>query len=99
MKYGPLSVASKTLLDLFRIKPILINAGPKIFAAKIGFVCSLLISVFYVSSHSAALLSFGIMLMVCSFLEAFFNFCIGCKMYTAFTARNYIFFRGKPRTQ
>ncbi len=90
MKYSPLGGISRMLLHRFHIKPFFINAGPKIFAAKIGFVCSLFISIFYLSAHPTAMMVVGIMLMGCSFLESFFNFCVGCKMYTVIMTRNYI---------
>lgn len=56
------------------------NAGPKKFAAKIGFVISLSsLVVFFINPIISSILLFTI--TVCAFLEGAFNFCVGCKLY------------------
>jgi len=43
-QFSPLALLSKFILSRFNAKPHLINAGPKIFAARIGLLFSLLIT-------------------------------------------------------
>lgn len=79
--YSLFCVGSKKLNSLFKIKPILINAGPKIFAAKVGLVFSFFIfaaTLFEFQTVSIILASiFGL----CAFLEAAFGFCVACQIY------------------
>ena len=76
------SAISRTLLRIFKIKPVLVNAGPKIFAAKIGFLFCCIIAV------SSVLKFHRIGLILCSVfvffaaLEALFRICIACKLYS-----------------
>lgn len=80
-KYSPLAISSKFLLNLFKVKKHPINAGPKIFAARIGVIFSfgiLVTSAFQFSTFSLILTAiFGL----CAFLEAAFSFCVACQIY------------------
>ena len=85
--FSPLSFISRILLSLVRVKPQLINAGPKLFAAKIGFVLCLVII-----ALEALLFPFwtniaGGILIFCAGLEAFAGYCIGCKAYSFLFAK------------
>lgn len=79
--YSFFSVISKTILKLFKIKPLMINAGPKIFAAKIGFLFCCLISTCYLLNFPLISLIIGLIFALCAALEAIFGFCIACKIY------------------
>ena len=81
-KYSMISTLSKYLLRLFKVKPNMINAGPKIFAARIGFLFCFLIAIFYLANliFITNILSFIIMTLFS--LELFFGFCLGCKVYS-----------------
>jgi len=58
-----------------------INAGPKFFAAKIGFWASFAIMLAaYFEIESAYYVFAGILLIAAS-LEVLFEFCLGCKIY------------------
>jgi hypothetical protein len=80
-QYSPLAIASKKLIQVFSIKPKLINAGPKIFAARIGLFFT--VSVFVSSIVGLNILSFILVAIfgICAFMEAAFNFCIACEVY------------------
>ena len=60
---------------------LLINAGPKIFAARIGLVLSSLIIL--ANLTGIGWLAFGIasILGLFSFLEAVFGICVACEIY------------------
>ena len=60
----------------FEKKPVF--AGPKRFAAMLGFVMTILIAFFYDSQIGIFL---GITLIALAALESVFNVCIGCYIY------------------
>jgi len=77
-----LKVISLQLSNYFQLKIKLIDAAPKVFAAKIGFIFSVVIFVSQLFQlHSAAFLAGGI-LIVCAALEGLFGLCLGCYFYT-----------------
>ncbi len=80
-KYSVLAIVSQKLVQLLSLKPKLINAGTKIFAARVGLVFSVAIlvsAVFGLQTLSFVLVGvFGI----CAFLEAAFGFCVACQIY------------------
>jgi hypothetical protein len=80
-QYSLLAIISKKLIQLFSLKPKLINAGTKIFAARIGlfFNVTILVSaLFGLNTLSFSLVGiFGI----CAFLDAAFGFCLACQIY------------------
>ena len=81
-KYSPLGIFSTRVLSLLKIEPKLVNAGPKIFAAKIGFIfCVIIIAFNFGYFYPAAAIAGGI-LIFCAALEAFAGYCVGCKMYS-----------------
>ena len=79
--YSFFSIISKTILKVLKIKPLMVNAGPKVFAAKIGFVFCCVISTFYSLNFPLISLTFGLIFSLCVALEAIFRFCIACKIY------------------
>lgn len=83
-EYSAFAGISKFLKKSLKLKPLLINAGPKIFAARIG----LLFSVVAVGAHFAGLetlsLVFLVIFGICAFLEASIGYCVACKIYPLF---------------
>lgn len=80
-KLSPITYIAAGVLKFFAIKKLLIDSGPKLFASKIGFLFALIIAVSVVFGLSDVATIFAIILAVCAGLEAFFNYCIGCKFY------------------
>lgn len=80
-KLSPLSRLSKMVIDFAGLTPTPVNAGPKLFAAKIGAVMmgGIALALFLHWEETSTLL--GAILALCAFLEAAFGFCVGCKMY------------------
>jgi hypothetical protein len=69
----------------------MINAGPKIFAARVGLILSLLGSILLFSvSFEAALVVFSI-LGFFSFMEFALNYCVACKLYPYVLPLNRLF--------
>jgi len=74
---SPISVVSRTAARRFGLTPRLANAGPKIFAARLGLLCSTAATVLYLLEMSTAGDVVAGMLCVCAALEAFFGLCLG----------------------
>ena len=80
-KYSPLTFLSGKFNETFHIPAKTINAGPKIFSARIGFVFSVLILVSALFGWNSAALVFAAIFGVCAFLEAAFAYCVACEVY------------------
>ncbi len=81
-RFSPLSWVSYQFVFLLNLKPILIDKAPKIFAARIGFSFTLLMSISALMGFNIILISIGSILMFFAFLECGINFCTGCWVYT-----------------
>ena len=79
--YSFYSTISKSILRIFKIKPLMVNAGPKIFAAKIGFIFCCIIAISYLFNFQRIGLIISSILMLFAALEAIFKFCLACKLY------------------
>jgi hypothetical protein len=80
-KYSPIGASSNTIVNCFELKGKNINAGPKIFAARIGFVFSMLIftgSLF--GLMTLTIVTSGI-LGLFLLLEAVLGICAACEIY------------------
>jgi hypothetical protein len=80
-KYSLVGISSKGIVRYFGFNENIINAGPKIFAARLGFLFSTLImlsSLF--GAYLPALVLAGI-LGLFSFVEAAFGICVACEIY------------------
>lgn len=80
-KYSPIAILSKFIVKSLKIKSKAINAGPKIFAARIGIVFALAAVVLGVAGLSVASNVVLIVFGACAFLEAAFGFCVACQIY------------------
>ena len=80
--YSPVGMVSRTVLNIVKAKPIMINAGPKIFSAKIGFIFCVVIGILNASGiDNWAGITAGMLTFAAS-LEAFVGYCVGCKIYS-----------------
>ena len=79
--YSFYGAISKVILRIFKIKPLMVNAGPKIFAAKIGFIFCCMTSIFYLLDFQKISLIVGSVFVFFAALEAIFRFCMACRIY------------------
>jgi hypothetical protein len=80
--FSPLARLSRFILDKLHISPKPIGAAPKRFAARLGLLFSIiLLTLLYVNCLIGYQIIFTMFLIAVG-LEAFFKFCIGCKIYT-----------------
>ena len=78
-----LAFLAKFISKIFNLPGKPINAGPKIFAARLGFIFTVLISFFGFMQLTTTAVILASTLAVCAALEAFFSICIGCSIYSA----------------
>lgn len=80
-KFSLIGISSKAIIKYFGVNENLINAGPKIFAARLGFIFSgLTIFCFVLNAYLPALVLAGV-LGILSLLEAAFGICVACEIY------------------
>lgn len=79
--FSLLALAASRFAKLTGAKPKLQNAGPKIFAARIGLLFSALIVVSILAGSIPTALVFAGIFGFCALLEAAFAFCVACKIY------------------
>lgn len=80
-KYSLIGISSRGIVTYFGLNANVINAGPKIFAARLGFFMSSLIIILSVLQANTPALSLAGMLGLLSFLEASFGICVACEIY------------------
>jgi len=80
-RYSLIANSSKNLVKYLGLNENVINAGPKIFAARIGFVFSTLIIVAFIFNASLLVTVLSSVLILFSVLEGFFGFCVACEIY------------------
>ncbi|XOF35277.1 MAG: DUF4395 domain-containing protein [Candidatus Electrothrix sp. YB6] len=80
-QYSLFSTISKNILSLFKAKPVMVDACPKIFAAKIGFLFCCILTVSWLFHLNGTALIAGVIFMTCAALEALFRFCVACRIY------------------
>jgi len=81
-KASPFSRMSKQIVTAIGLKPVLIDKGPKIFAARIGFILTILTTSLSFAGLQSASVVTGSILVLFAFLECGLNFCAGCWVYT-----------------
>jgi len=80
-KYSFYSLLSRGIFKIFHLKPVMTNAGPKIFAAKVGFAFCCTITLFHFFGMPTVCFVIGSTLLFFAFLEAAFGFCVACRLY------------------
>jgi hypothetical protein len=80
-KYSLIGISSKGIVRYFGLRENIINAGPKIFAARLGFLFSTLIVSASLFGAWVPALSLAAVLGLFSFLEAAFGLCVACEIY------------------
>lgn len=82
LKFSPISYASYRLANTLNLEKKHIGKAPKVFAARLGFLMTLLITIFLLSGlQTIALVTGGILLFFAS-LEFALGICMGCILYT-----------------
>ena len=83
-KFSPVSYLSQTVAGFMHLSKKPIDKAPKIFAARLGFIMTLVIAVLFLFQLYTASLVVASVLAVFAFLEFAFGICVGCFIYTYF---------------
>lgn len=75
------ALISRRLAALMRLKPVFVDAAPKVFAARLGFFFSFLLTAAWLLHQTAAAWIIGLLFAACALMEAAFRFCVACRMY------------------
>lgn len=81
MKFSPLSFGSHYLSNAFGLHTKLIDKAPKIFAARLGFLMTTVITVLFVLDLKLASAIVSGILVIFAGLEFLFGFCAGCMIF------------------
>ncbi len=81
-RYSPVALFSRQVLRILQVEPVRVDAGPKRFAARIGFFMTGAAVVLAVAHAEAAAAVLVGMLGFCAALEAFVGYCVGCTLYS-----------------
>ena len=81
-KYSPLSWISTGVVRKLNFEPHLIDRAPKVFAARVGLLFSILMFTLVLFGMTSAAVVTGSVLVLFAFLECGLNFCAGCWVYT-----------------
>lgn len=81
-RYSPVSFISHRMADALNLNKKEIDKAPKIFAARIGFLMSLAITVLMILQLNTAAFVIGGVLVFFATLEFALAVCMGCILYT-----------------
>ncbi|MCA1760337.1 MAG: DUF4395 domain-containing protein [Bacteroidales bacterium] len=83
-KFSPVSFVSAGLARLLHLNKKPIDKAPKIFAARLGFIMTMVIAgLFLMQLYTASMVVAGILVFFAT-LEFAFGICVGCIIYTYF---------------
>jgi hypothetical protein len=82
LKFSPLSYLGHLFVKLLGTQVVSIDKAPKIFAARIGFILTLVTTLGALLGWSLLAYISGSVLVIFAFLECGLNFCMGCWLYT-----------------
>jgi hypothetical protein len=82
LPYSPLSGFAHIFIKMLGTRAVLIDKAPKIFAARIGLVITLITTLGALLGWSLLAYISGSVLVLFAFLECGLNFCMGCWLYT-----------------
>ncbi len=82
LKFSPISFASHWLTNTLKLGEKSIDKAPKIFAARMGFLMTVAISILLISGATTGALIVGGILVFLAFLEFALAICVGCIIYT-----------------
>jgi hypothetical protein len=82
LPYSPLSGLAHIFVKVMGTQAVLIDKAPKIFAARIGLVLTLITTLAALLGLSLLAYISGSVLVLFAFLECGLNFCMGCWVYT-----------------
>lgn len=83
-KYSLIYQIAKPVSEHFQNSGTFIDKAPKLFAARLGGIMSVLIVVFHLTHVEIIASALAVLVGVLAALECFFNLCVGCYIYSWF---------------
>ena len=80
-RWSPVARVARSLPAVLGLAPKPTNAGPKAFAAKLGFAFSLAVALAFLLGHHSLGWVLGVPFALCALLESTLGFCVGCRIY------------------
>lgn len=80
-RFSIMGIVARWVVKTFSVKGELENAGPKLFAARIGLLFALAITVSLFLNSTMTALAIGGVLALFSLLEGAFGICVACIIY------------------
>jgi len=81
-RYSPVGRLATYLVKITNNKGAKIDKAPKVFAARLGFVLTLAITVLLAAGNQSAVIILSSGLIAFATLECVFNLCVGCYIYS-----------------
>jgi hypothetical protein len=81
-KFSPISFAGHSMVNALNLNKKSIDKAPKIFAARMGFLMTLAITLLFLFQLNTAAFVVGGILVFFAALEFALAICVGCIMYT-----------------
>ncbi len=81
-RYSPISYLSYRMANALNLEKKVIDKAPKVFAARLGFLISLAITIFLMIQLNTVALVIGGILAFFATLEFALAICMGCIIYT-----------------
>lgn len=82
LKFSPISYISHFLSNTLNLPVKMINKAPKVFAARLGFLMTTVISALFMLDLNLASVIISSVLIFFASLEFLFAICVGCMIYT-----------------
>lgn len=82
-RWSPLAALARAALRRAGVRPVHTNAGPKMFAARLGTLATGAVLAALLLGAATAAWAVGAALMSLAGLEAAFGFCVGCRIHAA----------------
>ncbi|MGE5393444.1 MAG: DUF4395 domain-containing protein [Candidatus Saccharibacteria bacterium] len=82
IKFSPISFTSHSVRNALSLSVKMIDKAPKIFAARMGFLMSTMIAIFFILNFKVASMVVASVLIFFASLEFAFGICVGCLIYT-----------------
>lgn len=80
--FSVLKIISKSVASSLKLPVKPIDAAPKKFAALVGVIFSVVITISLFLGWDIAALVFNTVLIICAGLESFAGYCVGCQFYS-----------------
>ena len=80
-KFSPFIIVAKWIVKMFKMQAKSTDEAPKRFALFIGLFMLILINALILIDEVDIQKTLMIILVICASLEAFFDYCVGCKVY------------------